>query len=473
MADTETQVELQPKVTIEDVGPARKCLTIEVPAEQIVGKIEHGFEQLNTDAVIPGFRKGHAPRQLIEKRFGAAVRDDARAQIIGEAYDAAIKAESLDVIGEPDVKDHEDIVLPEDGPLVFKVEVEVAPDVTLPDFEKLEVEKVDKPVTDADIDAELDAQAMRHGEPRTITEGQVEEKDYVQVDCHILAGENADEDAEVLEHRHDVYALVHGEDYDFKGHVAGIMIPDLGKQLAGKKVGDEVAISQTGPESHENEKIREQPITIKLNLKQIQRIDAVEHDKLPALIGFETLDELKDRIRQSLQERHQREQQVAMHEQVTRQLDEQVQLDLPEGMTQRQAQRVLQRKAMEMAYTGASEDQIAEAIAEMRGSSEEEARRQLKLFFIMDKAAKDMDIDVSEGEINGRIAMLAMQQGRRPEKLRQQMIRNGELEHLYLSIREQKTLDQIVGKAQVKQIDGPAEPGDDSATNPTDDQTKA
>ncbi len=86
---------------------------------------------------------------------------------------------------------------------------------------------------------------------------------------------------------------------------------------------------------------------------------------------------------------------------------------------------------------------------------EAEAARQLKLFFILDQIAKSLEVDVNENEINGRIAMLAMQQGRRPEKLRQQMQRSGELEHLFLQIREQKTLDKIIERATVTEVDAP------------------
>ena len=146
-----------------------------------------------------------------------------------------------------------------------------------------------------------------------------------------------------------------------------------------------------------------------------------------------------------------------MHQQVADHLLEKVSLDLPEGLTGRQAARVLRRQAMEMAYRGVPEQEIEQKIAELRGSSEEDARKQLKLFFILDQAAKQLEVDVTEQEINGRVAMLAMQQGRRPEKLRQQMQRAGELEHLYLQIREQKTLDKIIEKAKVTEVDAPAE----------------
>ena len=131
----------QLEVSLEDIGPARKCLTIDIPAQRITDKIESNYSKLLTDATLPGFRKGRAPRQLLEKRFGSTVREDTRNQLLGECYDQAIKDHDLDVIGEPDIKDIDEIKLPEDGALSFKVEVEVSPKVELPDLTKIEVKK--------------------------------------------------------------------------------------------------------------------------------------------------------------------------------------------------------------------------------------------------------------------------------------------------------------------------------------------
>ena len=116
-------------VTVEDIGPARKRLTIELPAERIADKVKNNIDRLREEAAIPGFRKGRAPTRLLERRFGETLRDDVRRQLLTESYTQAVEAESLDVIGEPEIQDAEDLQIPDEGPLVFKVEVEVSPKV--------------------------------------------------------------------------------------------------------------------------------------------------------------------------------------------------------------------------------------------------------------------------------------------------------------------------------------------------------
>jgi trigger factor len=444
-------------VTLADVGPARKSLTIEVPAERIAEKIKEAFERVQRDTVLPGFRRGRAPRHLLEKRLGEGVRNEVRGQLLSECYTQAVEDQKLDVIGEPEVKDVDKIVLPESGPLVFSVEVEVSPQVELPSFEGITVTSPAIEVADADVDAEIKELCERHGKANDVTEGAVQFEDYVQADVKILEGTDAKiEGGKFIGEQPAGSVYVRGKDGDFRGHVAGIVVEDLGQRLAGKKVGDEVSISLNGPAGHEDVRIRNMPITILLKINRIERVEPAAIDTLPTRFGLDSVDELKQRVRESVQQRKERQRTQDQHQQLCNQLLERVQMELPKGLSSRQTVRVLRRKAMELAYAGTPEKEIEQRIAEMRAGSEEEAQRQLKLFFILDKAAETLKIEVTDGEINGRIAMIAMQQGRRPEKLRQQMSRSGELDQIYLQLREQKTLDAILEKAAGAAVAAPA-----------------
>lgn len=446
---TESEKALKQTITVKDSGPASKELTIEISAESIADRIEESYEQLATDAVIPGFRRGYAPRKLIERRFGSSVKDDVRARLISESYSKAIEDQKLDVIGEPDVKNYEDIKLPESGPLTYVVEVEVSPAVDVPAFDTFEVEENAFEVTDEDVTNEVNSLADRYGDMASIGDGEVQEKDFVQAHVNIFAGKDAGEGAEEIAHHHGVYILVNGEKAEYKGHVVGIVVNDLGKQLAGKKVGDELRISMTGPESHEDEKIKGQDITIVIKVEDIQRVAPVEMDKLTVMLGVESEEDLKTRIREDLVSRKEREEQSKKHEQLRTQLLEKIVFELPEKIAGRQIARTLQNKAMQFAYKGMNEEEIEAELAAIRSESEEEARKDLRLFFILDRIAKDNEIEVTPEEINGRIYMMAMMRQMRPEKLRQQMQQSGEIEGLYLSIREQKTLDKILEGAKV------------------------
>ncbi|MBI1338574.1 MAG: trigger factor [Phycisphaera sp.] len=444
-------------VAVADAGPARKKLTIELPADRIAKKIEENYSKLRNDAVIPGFRRGRTPRRLIEKRFGSSIKDDVKAQLISESYSQAVEDEKLEVIGQPDVKDIDKIELPEAGPLKFEVEVEVTPTVELPELEGIEVNKVKADVTDEDIDEQLKNYSERFGKLQPVTDGGIEYADYVKADLRILEGKDAADDAAEIAHMPEAYILVHGEDHDFKGHVAGILVDDLGKRMHGKKLGDIESVSMTGPSGHENEKIKDKDITLKIKVTSIERLDPMPIEELPAQAGVADIDALKTEVRNMLVDRNNRRQQADMHEQLRTKLSDAVTLELPAGLSSRQADRILRRRALDLAYRGVEQQEIEQKVAEMRTESQERAQKELKEFFILEAAAKKLEVSVSEAEVNGRVAMLAMQRGRRPEKMRQEMQRSGELEHLYLQLREQKTLDAILEKAKVAEVDAPVE----------------
>ena len=460
-------------VTIEDVGPARKRLRIEVPEDRISEKVSSSFSRLKNDAVVPGFRRGRAPMSLLERRFGSSVRDDVRMQLISESYSQAIEDESLDVVGEPDVKDLEQIKLPDGGSLTFEVEVEVSPQVELPDLTGIAVNKPKLEVTDKDVDEEIDRQRERFGKWASVEEesAAIEGRQLLQAHLRILAGQDAGDDAEVIDDQPEAAVFVPNEEYEFKGQVAGIVVEDLGKQLIGKKLGDRVTISMTGPPGHENEKIKDQPITLDLKISGIKQLEPCPIDDLVGYWGLESADAFREKLNQVLTEKNERQQNAQMYQQIRDYLMEKVDLDLPEGLTTRQTARILRRQAMELAYQGVSQQEIEQKIAEMRAGSEEQARQELKKFFIIDQAAKDLDIDVNEAEINGRIAVIAMQQNRRPEKLRQDMRRSGEIEALYIMIREEKTLNKILESADVNEIEPDAESKAESTADTSSEES--
>lgn len=454
MADETAAVERPAlNVDVQDAGPARKLLKIEIPEERIKDKTEEAFGTLRSDAAVPGFRRGRAPRRLLEKKFGKALRDDVKNQLLSEAYTQACEDNDLDVVGEPDVKDIENIDLPESGSLSFEVEVEVTPEVALPDFSTLEVKKPKLEATDEDVQKEVERYQERFGKTAEAPEATIEAGDFVQANAHVFAGESAGSEEEALAHGHGTYIFVPGEQREFKGHVLGIVVADLGKQLIGKKAGDTVEIKTTGPKGHENEQIRDQPILIQIELTKVERLEPADMDTVVKALGVESEDDLRTRLKEMLQNQKQAEQQTAMHRQVRDQLGEKVELELPEGLTGRQIERVLNRQRMEGIMQGKSEDEVDQEVAEAREESETEARKQLKMFFILDRAAKDLEIEVQENELNSRIAMVAMRQGRRPEKVRQEMSQRGELEQLFLQIREHKTLDKILEQAKVEEVD--------------------
>jgi trigger factor len=279
----------------------------------------------------------------------------------------------------------------------------------------------------------------------------VQAKDYLVADVHVKEGDN------VLAHQHDAQVVAR------PGRIAGIEVADLDKQLDGMKPGETRTITVKAPETHPNEQIRGKDVGIEVALKDIKRLDLAEVDQdFLQDLGFTNEAELRDALRQQMVEKINYDVQQSMREQVNNYLLENVQIELPTKLSDKQADRVVSRRAVDLMMRGMPQQQVEANLERLRSGAKEEAARELKLFFILQKVAADQNVDVAEGELNGRIAMLAAQRGKRPEKMKQEMSKDGTLTNMYIQMREQKAVDQLLANAQVEEVDvqpGEQQPG--------------
>jgi trigger factor len=429
-------------IKVEDAGPATKKVSVEIPRERIEAKLQEQFKELRSQAAIPGFRVGHAPQKLIEKRFATDVRDQVRRALISESYEQAVEKNSLQVIGEPQFDNPEAIQLPDSGSLSYSFEVEVQPDIKLPELNRLKVKRPKIDVSDENVQQALTNLREQQGTLVPVEDRGVEEKDYLIADVHVRDGDT------VIAHQHDAQIVAR------PGRLAGIQVDDLAEQLKGLKGGEKRELKLTAPDTHANEQIRGKEVTVEIALKDIKRLEAAElNQEFLESLGFQTEQELLDALRQQMVERIDYDVKQSMREQVNKYLLDNVQIDLPTKLSDRQADRVVQRRAMDLMMRGLPREQVEANIERLSGGAKDEASRELKLFFILQKIAAEQNVDVDEAELNGRIAMLAAQRGRRPEKMKQEMAKDGTLANLYVQLREQKAVDKILETAEVEEVD--------------------
>lgn len=443
-AAVEEQEQSPYQIKIEDAGPATKKVSVEVPQELIATKLEEQFKQLRREAAIPGFRPGHAPAKLIEKRFHNDVRDQVRRTLISESYEQAISKNSLIVIGEPQFDHPDDIKLPESGSLTYSFEVEVQPDFQLPPLTNLSVKKPKVEVKDEHLDQAMLNLRQQQGVLVPVEDRGVEVGDYLVADVHLRADGN-----EVV-HQHDAQVIAK------PGRFAGIQLDDLDVKLQGMKPGEKREFTVHVPDTHADEKLRGKEATVEVAVKDIKKMELAEiNQEFLDGLGFADEKELRDALLEQMLQRVEYDVQQSMRDQVNNYLLQNVYIDLPSTLSDRQAERVLKRRKIDLMTRGLPEEQVESKIEELRAHVKEEATRDLKLFFILQKIATEQNVDVSEPELNGRISMLAAQSGRRPEKLKQEMSADGSLLSMYVQMREQKALDKILETAKIEEVELP------------------
>ena len=430
------------KVTIEDSGPCKKKITVEIPEETVKTSLDEQYQDLRKEAVVPGFRKGRAPLRLVEKRFGSEIGLQVKLKLLADSSQAAIDANKLDILGDPDI-DHENIDLPEAGPMKFDYEVEVRPEFELPELEGIAVEKPSVEVADEQIDKEILAMRNRAGVWAPKEEGAIVENDQIVADVVM-----------VIEGVEEHEKLDNTEIFVRKtGFVGGVPVEDLDKLLAGAVPGDEKKTSIDVPKTFFNEHYRGKKVDITITVRDIKQLEPAElNEEFLQRFGVDNVDDLKENMMEMRHSQAERDARSAMADQVYQHLLSEIKLDLPESIVADQSTQILQRQYTNLLMRGLQREQLDEQMQELRASSEEQAEEQLKLFFVMDKIAEKLDISTTEEEINGHIAQIAAQRNRRPEKVREELAKDGSLAQFSLQVREQKCIEKILESAQITEV---------------------
>lgn len=441
----ETAEQTQNKVKVSDAGPSRKKLHIEIPASTVTEKLRSSLDSLSTEAAMPGFRKGHVPRSLIEKRFGSAMRREAKGELVASAYTKAIEELKLQVLGDPVGEKLGELELVEGKPFAFELEVEVLPEFEMPSFDGISVKKTGVSITDDMVSEEL--------RKVQINEGSLESRDAAEPGDY-LTGHAVMTGPKGEEFYNLKGAVVQSPPTDKhgKGMILGIIVDDFAKQLGSPKPGDTVTVKARGPENHEIEGVRDTDLKITFQIERVDRIIPAPMQTIVNMFGVEDEAQLRDIVKGRMQQRADIQVHAGMQQQVAKQLLDATKMELPPRLTAHQAARTFQRHRLELMYRGMEAPQIEERMAELRQVSGNAAARDLKLMFILHKAAESLGVQVNEGEMNGRIAAMAMQRNMRPEKLRQELIQSNQMGGIFQQIRDHKTLDAILAKAKVAEV---------------------
>ncbi|MSR68896.1 MAG: trigger factor [Phycisphaerales bacterium] len=452
-----TATTVENTIKVSDAGPALKRIDISIPAAKVSQQIESAFAGLRADAVLPGFRKGHAPRGLLEKRFGAELLQEARQRLVAQAYQEALESNKIRPIGQPEVAAgtaEPEFAIGKD--FFMSVEVEVMPEFEIPVWEGIALRRPMLEIEPKHVEEEIERLSYRLGVPAQI-EGPFEPLDRMVGKAVVrLVGEE-----KAFFETESALAVVPAEADAGKGPFLGLLVDGLDKILLGKKVGDVAMIQMIGPESHEIVEVRGKPLDVQYTITAAERIVPATRDEIASKIGMETIDLLNENIKGVLERRRDDEQRSALRDQVFEQLAAKVDFELPARLSEAQVGRELERQRLEMLYRGVEADRVEARLAETRAASTDETRRKLKLFFILAKLAETLGVEATEGEVNGRIAAIARSRGMRPDAMRAELEKNNRVSEIALQVREHKAADRVISKAVISDI--PAQEWNDEA----------
>lgn len=426
-------------VNIETVGPCKKHIQISIPRDDIEAQYSDAFDELVENATVPGFRPGHAPRRLIERRYRKELADQVKGSLLMASLEQVSEENDLAVISEPDL-DPLSIELPEEGPMVYEFDVEVQPEFELPDYKGLTIKRPVREITDEDVDKHLRRFLSRFGRlvPK---EGPAEPDDHVSVDMAFYHADTQINEAkeQLLQLRPTLRFL--------DGTIEG-----FDQLLTGAKAGDSrettLKISEFAASP-----LRGSQVRAVFHVNEVKRMELPELTE-PFLgeIGFESQIELREEVQRSLRQRLEYEQRRSARQQVLALITGSADWELPEDLLRRQANSAMRRQVLEMHRGGYTDQEIRAREAQLRQNSLASTAQNLKELFVLERIAEEEKIEVTPEDIDLEIAVLAGQTGESVRRIRSRLTKENMMDNLAIHILERKATDRVLEYAHYEDV---------------------
>ena len=442
-----TNVEKKEKSTVE--------LTIQVEADEFEAAVQKSYLKNRGRISVPGFRKGKAPRKIIEGMYGSGVfYEDAINDVYPGAYEAAVKEQGLEDMGHPVM----DIVeVGKDG-LTFTALVSVRPEVKLGQYKGLQAPKTYNEVTDADIDNELEPYIKRATR-------------LVSVERPIAMGDTAVIDFEGFD---DGKPFEGGKGTDYSLEIgSGSFVPGFEDQLIGLSVGDEKDLDITFPEDYVKD-LAGKPVVFHVKVKEVKesQIPEVDDEFAKDVSEFETLADFKKDLGEKLKERRETQAQDAFESAVLEQLIDNMEAEVPDGMVETQLDKVMDEYAMRMQSQGMSMNDYLKMMGMtpemMRASAKPSALRQVQLELALSAVADAENLEITEEDCDKEIAKLAEQYNLTEDQVKAAV----SVDMLKHDLRLQKASEFVVSQAVVGEAPKKEEAAEEKAEEPAAEKPK-
>ena len=427
--------------TVEKIEANKVKLTFSVDADRFEEGMKYSYNKNKNKINVQGFRKGKAPRKLIEAQYGKAIfYDDAINFVLPDAYESAVKENGLDVVSKPEI----DVTAIDDNGVTFTAEVYTKPEVKAGTYKGLTFEKPDLEVSDEELELELKKDQEKNARIITVTDRPVQDGDIATIDFKGYIDDVAFEGGE-------------GKDFDLEigSHT---FIDTFEEQLVGKSIGDDVTVNVTFPENYGKTDLAGKPAKFEVEIKEIKYKEYPElnDEFVQDTTEFETLEEYKNDIVGKLLAQKQIAAKNAKQESVLTQLIDNTEMDVPDAMIENDIDIKINEFSRNIQQQGLSLDMYLEYMGQniqaMRDAYRPMSEKQVKGRLALEAVAKAEGFDATEEEIDAEIKRIAESYGMEYDKLKD-VIREEDRKNLIEDIKVQKALDFVTDNA----VEAPAE----------------
>ena len=421
---------------VEKLEKNMATLTIEVSAEDLDKAMEKAYQKQKSRISLPGFRKGKAPRKMIESMYGKGVfMEDAVNSLVPQEYTKALGECDLEIVSQPEIN----VTQMEPGKaLIFTADVAVKPEVTLGDYKGVEVPKSEIAVTDEEVDAEVKKEQDKNARTVAVEDRAAANGDITTIDFEGFVDGVAFEGGKGTD-----YALTLG---------SGTFIPGFEDQLVGANTGDHVEVKVTFPEEYQAKELAGKEAVFQCDVKKIETKEVPELDDEFAkdVSEFDTLAEYKEDVKKKLTEKKEKEARTAKENAAVDKAIENAQMDIPELMTKTECRQMMDDFSRRMQQQGLSMEQYfqftGQSMDKMMEDMKPQALKRIQTRLVLEKVAEAENIQPSEEEITEEIQKMADAYKMEADKIREAIGESG-LEQMKKDMAVQKAVTVIADAA--------------------------
>ena len=414
-------------------------IVVEVPAEEADKALNAAYLKERNKISVPGFRKGKVPRQMIEKMYGPAVfYEEASNILIQDNYMKAMEESGLDIVSRPAV-DVEQIEAGKD--FIFTIEVAVRPEVTLGAYKGVEVTKVAVEVTEEEVDNALETERQKNSRMVTVTDRPAAEGDTAVIDYEGFCDGVAFEGGKAENHGLNLGS------HSF--------IDTFEDQIVGHVAGDEFDVNVTFPEEYHAADLAGKPAVFKVKLNEIKTKELPElNDEFAQDVSeFDTLAEYREDVKNNLVKEKENEAKRTKEDEALAKIVEASEMEIPEAMIETQCENMVNDFAQRISQSGLTMEQYMQfsglTLDKLKEQVRPEAEKNIKTSLVLEKIAKEENIEITEEEIEAEISRMAAQYGMEADKLKSYM---GEAEKTSMKrdLAVMKAVDLIMANVEEK-----------------------
>ena len=426
-------------VQVEKLEKSMAKLTITVEAAKFDAAVDSAYQKNKGKIALPGFRKGKAPRAMIEKMYGTGVfYEDAANELIPEAYETAAKESELEIVAQPEIE----VTQMEKGTdFIFTATVAIKPEVTLGDYKGIEVEKKEAEVSEEEITAEIDKAREANSRLITIEDRATEDGDTVIIDFDGYV------DGKQFEGGYaEDYTLVLGS-HSF--------IDNFEDQLVGKNLGEDVEVNVTVPEEYHVDELKGKPALFKVKIKEIQKkeLPELDDDFAQDVSDFDTLDEYKADVEKKILENKENQIKREQEDQIIEKIIENAQMEIPQQMITAQTRQMTQEFAQRLQSQGLSLEQYMQFTGltpqKMMEDLEPQALKRIQSRLVLEAVVAAENIEASDEEIDKELENMASMYQMEIDKLKE-LIGDDEKKQIGMDLAVQKAVEFVVKEAVEK-----------------------